>query len=119
MWNEWLSSLWWIKWLKNADSFDVNSISEKSPIGNTLKSDLEYLEELHALDNDYPLAPEKHAIPYDMLSYNCKKIAYRYGIKVRDVKKLIPNLGDKTNYVLRDKNLQLHLSWRMELTKIQ
>ena len=37
------------KWLKNVDGFDVNSISEKSPIGYTLEVDLEYPEELHVL----------------------------------------------------------------------
>ena len=57
------------------------------------------------LCNDYPLAPEKLAIPYDMLSDYCKKIAERYGMKVGDVIKLVPNLGDKTNYVLHCKNL--------------
>ena len=52
------------------------------------------------MHNDYPLVSEKLPIPYDMLSYYCKKIAGKYGIKVGDVKKLIPNLGNKTNYVL-------------------
>ena len=56
------------KWLENADNFDVNSISKKSPIGHILKVDLEYPDELHILYNDYSLAPEKLAIPYDMLS---------------------------------------------------
>ena len=32
--------------------------------------------------------------------------------------KLIPNLGDKTNYVLHYRNLQLYLSLGMKLTKI-
>ena len=32
--------------------------------------------------------------------------------------KLIPNLGNKTNYVLHYRNLQLHLSLGMKLTKI-
>ena len=32
--------------------------------------------------------------------------------------KLIPNLGNKTNYVLHYKNLQLYLSLGMKLTKI-
>ena len=99
------------KWLKNVDGFDVNSISEKSPIGYILEVDLEYPDELHVLHNDYPLAPEKLAIPYDMLSDYCKKIADEYGIKVGDVMKLIPNLGNKTNYVLHYRNLPLYLNW--------
>ena len=72
--------------LKNVDGFDVNSVSEKSPIGQILEVDLEYPDELHALHNDYPLAPEKVAIPYDRLSDYCKKIAGEYRIKVCDVK---------------------------------
>ena len=81
---------------KNVDGFDVNSISEKCPIGYILKVDLEYPEKLHLLHNDYPLASEKLAIFYDMLSDYCKKIADEYGIKVGDV---IINLVDKTKYV--------------------
>ena len=65
------------KQLKNVDNFDVNSISEKSPIGYILKVDLEYPDKLHALHNDYPLAPEKRAITYDMLSSYSKKMLKR------------------------------------------
>ena len=54
------------KYLKNADRFDVNSISEKSPEGYILKVDLEYPDELHVLHNDYPLAAEKLAISSNM-----------------------------------------------------
>ena len=43
------------KWLKNVDNFDVNPISEKSPIGYIFEVDLEYLDELHYLHSDYPL----------------------------------------------------------------
>ena len=53
-----------------------------------------------------------------MLSKYCKKIADKYEIKVGDVKKLIPNLGNKTNYVVHYRNLQLYLSLGMKLTKI-
>ena len=70
------------KWLKNADNFDVNSISEKSPIGYILEDDLEYPDELHVLHNNYPLALKKLAISYDMLSDYCKNIADKYEIKV-------------------------------------
>ena len=107
------------KLLKNVDGFDVTSVSEKSPIGFILEVDLEYPDELHLLHNDYPLAPEKLAITYDMLSDCCKKIADRYGIKVGDVKKLIPNLDNKTNYVVHYRNLQLYLSLGMKLKFIE
>ena len=62
------------KWLKNVDRFDVNSISKKNPVGYILEVDLKYPDELHVLHNDYPLAPEKLAIPYDMLSDYCKNV---------------------------------------------
>ena len=62
------------KWLKNADKFDVNLVSEKSPIGYILEVDLEYTDELHALHNNYPLAPEKLAISFDLLSDYCEKL---------------------------------------------
>ena len=42
----------------------------------------------------------------------------KYEIKVRDVKKLIPNLGNKTNYVVHYRNLELYLSLGIKLTKI-
>ena len=96
-------------WLKNVNEFDINSINEKSDTGPN---------ELHELHNDYPLAPEKLAVTNDMLSKYCKKIADECDIKVGDVKKLIPNLGNKTKYVLHYKNLQLYLFLGMRLTKI-
>ena len=47
-----------------------------------------------------------------------KKIADKYEIKVGDVKNLIPNFGNKTNYVVHYRNLQLYLPLGMKLTKI-
>ena len=54
-------------------------ISENSSTGYILNIDLEYPDELHVLHNDYPLAPEKLAIPYDMLSDYCKKLLISIG----------------------------------------
>ena len=70
------------KWLKNVDNFDVNSISESSPIGYILEVDLTCPGKLRVLYKDYPLAPEKLAIPYDILSDHCKNIADEYGKKL-------------------------------------
>ena len=106
------------QWLENIDEFDINSVNEKSDTRYFLKVDIEYPNNLHKLHNDYLLAPEKFAISSDMLSKYCKKIANKYKIKVADVKKLIPNLGNKIKYVLHYRNLQLYLSLRMRLTKI-
>ena len=47
-----------------------------------------------------------------------KKIADKYEIKVGDAKKLIPNLGNKSNYIVHYRNLQLFLSLEMKLTEI-
>ena len=106
------------KWLKNVDEFDVMSINEKNPIEYFLEVDVEYSDKLYELHNDYPLDPEKLAFSSDMLLKHCKKIADKYEIKVGDVKILIPNLGNKTNYAVHYRNLQLYLSLGMKLTKI-
>ena len=53
-----------------------------------------------------------------MLTDYCKKFADKYGITVGNVKKLIPNLGNRTNYLLHYKNLQLYLSLGMKMTKL-
>ena len=53
-----------------------------------------------------------------MLSTYCRKIADKYDIKVGDVKKLVPNLGNKTKYVLHCRDCQLYLSLVMKLINI-
>ena len=109
------------KWLSNKEinDFDLNSVSENSPIGYILEVDLEYCKELHDSHNDYPLCPEKIEISSDMLSKYCKDIADWYGIKVGGVKKLIPSLRDKVKYVVHYKNLQYYLSLGMKVVKVQ
>ena len=46
------------------------------------------------------------------------KIGDKYEIKAGDVKKVIPILVNKTNYVVHYRNLQLYLSLGMKMTKI-
>ena len=64
-----------------------------------LEVDLEYSKELHELHNDYPLAPE-NIIPE--------------GSKVS---KLIPNLQNKTKYVVHSENLKQYESLGLKTTK--
>ena len=62
------------KWLKNVDGFDVMSISKESKTGIIFEVDLEYPDELHESHNDYPLAPEKLAVSYEMGHIIVKKL---------------------------------------------
>ena len=90
------------KWLtdkeiNNLYNNQVVQVWEKTPC--ILEVDLEYPKELHDLHNDYPLCPER---------VKCDK----------GVEKLIPNLGDKNNYVIHYKNLIQCLKLGMKLKKI-
>ena len=91
---------------KKIKNFDVNSISENNLDGYILEVNLEYPDELHDVHNDYLLAPEKLEISNDMLSNYCCKILDKYGINVDGVNKLIPNLGNKSKYVVHQRNVQ-------------
>ena len=53
-----------------------------------------------------------------MLSKYCSDIANKYGIKVGGVNKLVPNLRDKTKYLVHYKNLQYYLSLGIKLIKV-
>ena len=90
------------KWLTSGEMeklFDnrVVQIWEKTPC--ILEVDLEYPENLHDLHNDYPFCPER---------VECKN----------GVEKLIPNLRNKTKYVIHYKNLIQCLKAGLKLKKI-
>ena len=53
-----------------------------------------------------------------MICCHIVKNADKYGIKVSDVKKLAPNLGDKTNYIVHYENIHLYLSLGIKLKKL-
>ena len=88
-------------------------IEEKSPDGNLLEFDLEDPDKLHELQNDCPLAPEKLGISHNMWSRYCNNIEVWH--KIEGVNKLVPNLGNKSKYVLHYGNRQLYLSLEMKL----
>ena len=90
---EWMTD----KEIKNLFKVQVVQFWERTPC--ILEVDLEYPEELHDLHNDYPLCPER---------VECDK----------GVKKLIPNLRNKNNYVVHYKTLMQYLNLGMELKKI-
>ena len=90
------------KWLTGGEmeklfNNQVVQVWEKTPC--IIEVDLEYPKNLHDLHNDYPFCPEK---------VQCKN----------RVEKLIPNLRDKTKYVIHYKNLIQCLKTGMKLKKI-
>ena len=90
------------KWLTSGEmeklfNNQVVQVWEKTPC--ILEVDLEYPENLHDLHNDYPFCPER---------VECKN----------KVEKLIPNLRNKTKYVIHYKNLIQCLKAGLKLKKI-
>ena len=90
------------KWLLDSEigklfNNQVVQVWEKIPC--ILEVDLEYPENLHDLHNDYPFCTER---------VKCKN----------GVEKLIPNLNDKTKYIIHYKNLIQCLRAGIKLKKI-
>ena len=108
------------KWVKNIDKIEqkLMKIKNNSSTGYVLDVDLEYPKKLHNIHNDYPIAPEKINIPREWLSNYCLKIASAHNITTGTVKKLVPNLMNKNNYVIHYRNLQQCLELGMKLKKI-
>ena len=92
-------------------------IEKNSSTGYILEADLEYPQELHDIQNDYALAPEKINIPKEWLSNFCLKIASVHNITTGKVRKLVPNLMNKNNYVIHYRNLQQCLELGMKFKK--
>ena len=109
------------KWMtdKEISKTNLGKYELDSKEGLILEVDLEYPKELHDLHSDYPIAPEKVKVSKDMLSAYCKKIAKKYNISTGLVRKLIPTLRDKKEYVLHYRNLQLYLDLGLKIKKIR
>ena len=108
------------KWFKNIDKIKqkLTNIESNSSNGYILEVDLEFTQELHDIHNNYPSAPEKINIQKEWLSKYCLKIANTHNITTGKVKKLVPNLMNKNNYVIHYRNLQQCLELGMKLKKI-
>ena len=108
------------RWLadEEIEKLDLQKYTDESDRGLFLEVDLEYPKELHDYHNDFPLAPEKMKITKEMLSDYCRDIADHLDSSTGDVKKLVPNLKDKSKYFLHYRNLKLYLSLGMRLVKI-
>ena len=89
----------WLSFVEIEKLFNTQVLQVWEKIPCILEVDLEYPENLHDLHNDYPFCPER---------VECKN----------RVKKLIPNLRDKTKYIIHYKNLIQCLRAGLKLKKI-
>ena len=96
------------------DNVDVVNIPKDSNKGYILEVDLEYPQELHKAHNSYPLAPERLSVNREWMSEYQKNLIGR----LTNVEKLVPNLMDKTKYIVHYRNLQLYVSLGMKVKKI-
>ncbi len=100
---------------------ELMSIAPDAKRGCTVEADFDIPEELHDLFADFPLAPEKRALAYEMLSPKQRELLYAFDDnpeKYASVEKLVPNLEPKRKYVMHYQNLQLYLSLGMKLVNI-
>ena len=105
-----------LKWMSEVeiDEFNFDLVGWNNDEGYILEVDLKYPDDLHDFHNDYPLTPEKLRVINDMLFEYCSDIAEKYGVKVGEVNKL----GNKGNYVVHYRNLQLYKLLGMRETRI-
>ena len=81
-----------LKWMADDELDDWEHLS------CIIEVDLEYPEQLYTLHNDYLLSPER--------------------VTIGNVEKLIPNLKNKTSYIVHYENLKLYESLDLKITKI-
>ena len=99
------------KW-EEPTNFDRNfilNLPDDNSTGYIFEVDLDYPESLHDVHNSYPLAPEHLTIEKHQLSL------YSMTEKYHSFQKLVPNLFNKTNYIVNYRNLKFYLKFYLLL----
>jgi hypothetical protein len=106
------------KWEENVARFTpeiISRMSDTAPRGFIFEADLSIPVHLHDYFNDYPVAPESTLFDPSPIMKDLKEKLEMGDCKVD---KLIPNLNNKTKYVLHYRNLKLYLQLGLKLDKI-
>ena len=93
-------------------------MKDDAPCGATLCVDLEYPKNLHDEHNDYPLCPERMNVTEDMFSPHNLHLTEVAKDKPKSSVKLVPNLQNKTNYVIHYRALKQCVQLGMKITKV-
>jgi len=101
------------RFIDETDKFDFQKVDLNGEKGYLLEVDLNYPPELHDAHSDLPLAPEHITVTPQMLSeYNSGDQSFRGQTC------LVPNLRDKSRYVLHIRNLKLYTDLSMKVDQI-
>ena len=101
------------RFIDEPDKFDFRSVDLDGEKGYLLEVDLSYPPEIHDAHSDLPLAPEHITVTPQMLSeYNSTDDTFRGQTC------LVPNLRDKSRYVLHIRNLKLYTDLGMKVDRI-
>ena len=98
--------------------FDLKKRFSNSSKGCICEVDLEYPEELHELQNYYPLVSHKIKIKREMLPEHQLRIVDSYNISIGNVQNLVPKIFYKEKDVIHYGNLQLYFRLGLKLKKI-
>ena len=96
-------------WLTKEEitDFNIEAVPDDGEESYILEVDLEDPAELQVLHNKYPLAPERMKVSRDMLSPYCQQLADDLSLSSNAPPKLVPNLQNKSHYVLHYRNFKL------------
>ena len=111
------------RWLSDDEvaAFKLDAWDANGAKGCLLEVDLDFPDELHDLLVDYPPAPEKKPISYNMLSEKQRELLSSFTENAeswQSVPKLVPSLESKQKYVVHYRALQLHVKLGVKLTAI-
>ena len=79
---------------------------------------MEYPAEIHDLHSDLPVAPEQRKVPEEELSPYSTGLKTKLQLKGQAHPKLIPNLYNKTKYVIHYVNLKQYMRLGVRLLRI-
>ena len=109
------------KWDTDVDAWTTEhllNMKDDAPQGATWCVDLEYPKNLHDEHNDYPLCPERMNVTEDMFSPHNLHLTEVAKDKPKSSVKLVPNLQNKTNYVIHYRALKQCVQLGMKITKV-
>ena len=92
--------------------------SAPSHTGYILDVDLEYPTAIHNATREYPLAPESVNVSLFEPSPFLIGLHEVYNLRPTELKKLVPNLHDKDNYIVYHRNLDFYVAMGMRVKSI-